>query len=290
MALEARRAELERQIRVGLEPPGAGSPRRARARAAPALGLRVHPAARHARSRRSGPDGQAQRSASPRFSSASPSGCVALLARAVQLQIIDGEQVGERGREHAHRAAGCSPARRGALYDRNGVPLAITQEFYHVGIAPNELRRSRRGVPAHRPQPRRPGGPARSRVPREQALDLPARPVQRDPGPAAARDQRGAPRGRIPAVLSLARAGASDHRRARGRSRRRRSRPRAGAGLDPHRHARGGGAAEGPGGTPLRLARRAWCATRCPATTSCSPSTRSFRRSPSAGWPMRWRR
>jgi cell division protein FtsI (penicillin-binding protein 3) len=31
------------------------------------------------------------------------------------------------------------PARRGALYDRNGTPLAITQEFYHVGVAPNEL-------------------------------------------------------------------------------------------------------------------------------------------------------
>ena len=31
------------------------------------------------------------------------------------------------------------PARRGALYDRNGIPLAITQEFYHVGVAPNEL-------------------------------------------------------------------------------------------------------------------------------------------------------
>ena len=31
------------------------------------------------------------------------------------------------------------PARRGALYDRNGIPLAITQEFYHIGIAPNEL-------------------------------------------------------------------------------------------------------------------------------------------------------
>ena len=31
------------------------------------------------------------------------------------------------------------PARRGALYDRNGVPLAVSQEFYHVGVAPNEL-------------------------------------------------------------------------------------------------------------------------------------------------------
>jgi cell division protein FtsI (penicillin-binding protein 3) len=31
------------------------------------------------------------------------------------------------------------PARRGALYDRNGIPLAVSQEFYHVGVAPNEL-------------------------------------------------------------------------------------------------------------------------------------------------------
>src|SRR2546425_5196953 len=31
-------------------------------------------------------------------------------------------------------------ARRGTLYDRHGTPLAVTQETYHVGIAPNELR------------------------------------------------------------------------------------------------------------------------------------------------------
>src|SRR3989442_10027390 len=31
-------------------------------------------------------------------------------------------------------------ARGGALYDRHGTPLAVTQETYHVGIAPNELR------------------------------------------------------------------------------------------------------------------------------------------------------
>ena len=30
------------------------------------------------------------------------------------------------------------PARRGGLFDRNGVPLAVSQEFYHVGVAPNE--------------------------------------------------------------------------------------------------------------------------------------------------------
>jgi cell division protein FtsI (penicillin-binding protein 3) len=31
------------------------------------------------------------------------------------------------------------PATRGGLYDRTGVPLALSQEFYHVGVAPNEL-------------------------------------------------------------------------------------------------------------------------------------------------------
>jgi cell division protein FtsI (penicillin-binding protein 3) len=32
------------------------------------------------------------------------------------------------------------PARRGAIYDRHGTPLALTQETYHVGVAANELR------------------------------------------------------------------------------------------------------------------------------------------------------
>src|SRR5207245_489272 len=32
------------------------------------------------------------------------------------------------------------PARRGTLSDRHGTPLALTQETYHVGVAPNELR------------------------------------------------------------------------------------------------------------------------------------------------------
>ena len=31
-------------------------------------------------------------------------------------------------------------ARRGTLSDRHGKPLALTQETYHVGVAPNELR------------------------------------------------------------------------------------------------------------------------------------------------------
>ncbi len=65
-------------------------------------------------------------------------GVVALLARAVQLQIIDGEKWAEEA-ESKRTERRALEARRGALYDRNGVPLAITQEFYHVGIAPNEL-------------------------------------------------------------------------------------------------------------------------------------------------------
>ncbi len=65
-------------------------------------------------------------------------GVAALLARAAQLQIVQGDRwAAEAERKRTERVV--LPARRGALYDRNGVPLAITQEFYHVGIAPNEL-------------------------------------------------------------------------------------------------------------------------------------------------------
>ena len=62
-----------------------------------------------------------------------------ILARAAQLQIAQGDYwAGEA--ERTRTVHEVLPARRGALYDRNGVPLAITQAFFHVGIAPNELR------------------------------------------------------------------------------------------------------------------------------------------------------
>ena len=62
----------------------------------------------------------------------------AILGRAAQLQIVQGDQWKEEAeRRRTERVV--LPARRGGIYDRNGVPLAITQEFYHVGIAPNEL-------------------------------------------------------------------------------------------------------------------------------------------------------
>ena len=63
---------------------------------------------------------------------------VAILARAAQLQLIQGDRWAEQARRQRTERT-VLPARRGGLYDRNGVPLAISQEFYHVGIAPNEL-------------------------------------------------------------------------------------------------------------------------------------------------------
>ena len=63
---------------------------------------------------------------------------VAALAQAARLQLV-------RGREYAAEAARnrnvreVLPAERGAIRDRNGVPLAITQEYFHVGLAPNEF-------------------------------------------------------------------------------------------------------------------------------------------------------
>src|SRR5918999_5248410 len=63
---------------------------------------------------------------------------VVIIARAAQLQLFQGDKWSEQAeRQRTERAV--LPARRGGLYDRTGVPLAISQEFYHVGIAPNEL-------------------------------------------------------------------------------------------------------------------------------------------------------
>jgi cell division protein FtsI (penicillin-binding protein 3) len=65
-------------------------------------------------------------------------GILAVLTRAAQLQIVEAEHwEAEAARQRTVKRV--LPARRGALYDRNGTPLAITQEFYHVGVAPNEL-------------------------------------------------------------------------------------------------------------------------------------------------------
>jgi cell division protein FtsI (penicillin-binding protein 3) len=69
---------------------------------------------------------------------------LAVLGRAAQVQLVQRERWA-REAEQQRTVRAVLPARRGALYDRNGVPLAITQEFYHVGVAPNELRDIRAG-------------------------------------------------------------------------------------------------------------------------------------------------
>jgi cell division protein FtsI (penicillin-binding protein 3) len=63
---------------------------------------------------------------------------LAILARAAQLQLFQGERWAEQARRQRTERA-VLPAQRGGLFDRNGVPLAVSQEFYHLGIAPNEL-------------------------------------------------------------------------------------------------------------------------------------------------------
>ena len=66
-------------------------------------------------------------------------GIVALLARAAQIQIVRGARYAEMARSQRTQKV-ILPARRGSIFDRNGVPLASTQESFHVGVAPNELR------------------------------------------------------------------------------------------------------------------------------------------------------
>ena len=72
-------------------------------------------------------------------------GVIAILARTAQLQLLQGDKWAQQAqRQRTERTV--LPARRGALYDRNGVPLAISQEFYHVGVASNELADSPRTI------------------------------------------------------------------------------------------------------------------------------------------------
>src|SRR6266704_1940495 len=66
-------------------------------------------------------------------------GLALLVGRAVQVQILHGRRWAEEAQaQRTERIV--LQARRGTLYDRHGTPLAVTQETYHVGIAPNEVR------------------------------------------------------------------------------------------------------------------------------------------------------
>lgn len=66
-------------------------------------------------------------------------GVVGVLARAAQVQLAEGARYAQESRSQRTQTV-VLPARRGGLYDRSGVPLALTQESFHVGVAPNELR------------------------------------------------------------------------------------------------------------------------------------------------------
>jgi cell division protein FtsI (penicillin-binding protein 3) len=66
-------------------------------------------------------------------------GLAAVVLRAAQVQILQGGRYAEEAR--AQRTVRLTlDARRGGVFDRDGTAIALTQESYHVGIAPNELR------------------------------------------------------------------------------------------------------------------------------------------------------
>lgn len=68
-----------------------------------------------------------------------------VLARAAQLQLIEGSKLRAQASERRTERR-VLEARRGAIYDRRGQPLAISQEFYHAGVAPNEVENRTRFV------------------------------------------------------------------------------------------------------------------------------------------------
>jgi len=63
---------------------------------------------------------------------------VAVVARAAQLQLFQVGDYRERAREQQTTPVNL-PARRGTLFDRNGVALAESQESFGVGVAPRDL-------------------------------------------------------------------------------------------------------------------------------------------------------
>jgi cell division protein FtsI (penicillin-binding protein 3) len=65
-----------------------------------------------------------------------------VLVRAGQLQLAQGARWA-REAEARRTERDTLEARRGSIYDRRGVQLAVTQEFFHVGIAPNEVKERR---------------------------------------------------------------------------------------------------------------------------------------------------
>jgi cell division protein FtsI (penicillin-binding protein 3) len=70
---------------------------------------------------------------------------LALVLRAAQVQLIKGRTyAASAAKQRTERVV--LEARRGTLFDRHGTAIALTQETYHAGVAPNELRDPRRDV------------------------------------------------------------------------------------------------------------------------------------------------
>ncbi|HSR40960.1 MAG TPA: penicillin-binding protein 2, partial [Longimicrobiales bacterium] len=65
-------------------------------------------------------------------------GGLVLLGRSARVQILEGSEWSRRAAEQ-HRASTPIAAARGAIYDRNGVPLAVSRERWIVSVAPREL-------------------------------------------------------------------------------------------------------------------------------------------------------
>lgn len=71
---------------------------------------------------------------------------LALVGRAAQVQLFEGRRYAAAARAQRTEQV-VLEARRGTLFDRHGTAIALTQETYHVGVAPNELRDPARDVP-----------------------------------------------------------------------------------------------------------------------------------------------
>jgi cell division protein FtsI (penicillin-binding protein 3) len=76
-------------------------------------------------------------------------GLLLVLGQSLRLQAFQGEKWA-RAAEDQQRERVPLPARRGSIYDRDGVPLALSHETYLVSVAPHELRDRRTAARALR--------------------------------------------------------------------------------------------------------------------------------------------
>jgi cell division protein FtsI (penicillin-binding protein 3) len=66
-------------------------------------------------------------------------GALLVLARAFQLQALEGDRWAQEAIDQQRERVQL-PARRGTIFDRDGVPLALTYETFRISVAPRELK------------------------------------------------------------------------------------------------------------------------------------------------------